>query len=77
MRHTALARRCLALVRSGALRARCDAAVTTADNRRHRANAGALSADAGTARPGGRAPAGPAPDATPQRGSGSCFARAR
>ncbi|MFO7958341.1 MAG: phage portal protein [Candidatus Brocadiia bacterium] len=42
----ALARRYLALARSGALRARYDAAVTTDDNRRHWANADALSADA-------------------------------
>ena len=45
-RHAALARRYLALARSGALRARYDAAVTNANNRRHWANADALSADA-------------------------------
>ena len=44
--NAALARRYLALARSGALRARYDAAVTTTDNRRHWANADALSADA-------------------------------
>ncbi|MFW6119236.1 MAG: phage portal protein [Planctomycetota bacterium] len=44
--NAALARRYLALARSGALRARYDAAVTTDDNRRHWANADALSADA-------------------------------
>ncbi len=42
----ALAGRFLALARSGALRARYDAAITTDDNRRHWANADALSADA-------------------------------
>jgi len=42
----ALARRFVNLARSGALRARYDAAVTTDDNRRHWANADALSADA-------------------------------
>ena len=41
-----LARRCLAVVRAGAVRARYDAAVTTEDNRRHWAHADALSADA-------------------------------
>jgi len=42
----ALAGRFLALARSGALRARYDAAVTTDNNRRHWASADALSADA-------------------------------
>ena len=46
LRQVALARRYLALARSGALRARYDAAVTTENNRRHWANADALSADA-------------------------------
>jgi len=46
LHEVALARRYLALVRSGALRARYDAAVTTEDNRRHWAHADALSADA-------------------------------
>ena len=41
-----LARRYLAVVRAGGLRARYDAAATTEDNRRHWANADALSADA-------------------------------
>jgi lambda family phage portal protein len=42
----ALAKRFVALVRSGALRGRYDAAVTTDDNRRHWMHADALSADA-------------------------------
>jgi len=46
LREVALARRYVALARSGALRARYDAAVTTENNRRHWANADALSADA-------------------------------
>jgi len=46
LRQIALARRYLALARSGALRARYDAAVTTENNRRHWTHADALSADA-------------------------------
>jgi len=46
LREVALARRYLALARSGVLRARYDAAVTTENNRRHWANADALSPDA-------------------------------
>ncbi len=46
LRQVALARRYLALARSGALRARYDAAVTTDNNRRHWMHADALSADA-------------------------------